>query len=576
MTKALTGPGPEEKALRARLARLEHALGDPDHPGNPAGVRQFVTADAKRRLLPAGERALAEFGLGAELVPTELGGRFADLDALARVGRAVYRRDAALGLVCATLPFRAAAAVWADGSAQQRRATARLLLDSGRATCAYPASDAYGSRPLPLTALERGSSWRLDGRLDALDNAAGAQAVLLFARALAPCRDGHRRSDVPAGHALYAYDAFLLDGPLRDGPGVRLRSGLAASGVRGCEVRGVVFDGHRIGPGQRVGPPGAGAAVAARARPALRALAPSMALGCADTALRAAVAHVKSRPAHGRSSLGRPRVRAVLGAAFADLLLCDSLALAAARTVQLLPGDGALPAAAAACLLPAVLLDLVYDLSALLGPEAYADGAGHGAFAKAARDLAVLRGPAAARSTVAAALPEAGAERAPAALFRPHQGDFQAPGPADAAAAGDVLLGSLPGSLRAVAGAVGPAADRLAAAAAQLDAELGRFHADRAALPPGDRAGPRARALADRYALLCAGAACLGVWREQRGEGFLGAPDWAAAALRRVTARLGAAQTGAPDAPDAVLLDELLHRYDDARSFDLYAGPVGG
>ena len=97
-----------------------------------------MAADAERRLLPAAERLLDDFRLNAEFVPRELGGRLLRLDALARVMRSVFRRDASLGLGYGMSTYMAAAVVWAGGSAGQRRDGAELLLSGGRMACAYP------------------------------------------------------------------------------------------------------------------------------------------------------------------------------------------------------------------------------------------------------------------------------------------------------------------------------------------------------------------------------------------------------------------------------------------------------
>ncbi len=81
---------------------------------------------------------------------------------------------------------------------------------------------------------------------------------------------------------------------------------------------------------------------------------------------------------------------------------------------------------------------------------------------------------------------------------------------------------------------------------------------------------PAVVVLSDRYALILAAAAVLGVWEGQDGsDPFLADPAWAVLALTRLGRRMGIA---VPELPDGVLdrvLQELVGRYRDGRSCDL-------
>ncbi|MFE4419246.1 acyl-CoA dehydrogenase family protein [Streptomyces sp. NPDC056817] len=563
-------PLTDESALQQRIAGLEFGLGDLDDPGNPLGTRQFLAADAAGRILPAADRLADEFGLGAEVVPTALGGRFTQLDAFARVLRVIFRRDAALGLGRGMTALQTAAVVWAGGDEQQRRSVAESLLAGGRLACAYPAPDggnAFLSNQLTVVPGPHGRRL-LSGRKEALNNAGEAGALLLFA-----ADEAGRTS------------AFLVDGEVLGAGGTpaRLLPRRVTSGVRGCVVRGVEFRDLPLEPDALVGEEGNGRLLADRAFPVLRVAGPAMALGSADTALRTTVAFARAHRARSRASLQTPRTRAALVGAFADLLLCDCLALTAARAVHLLPGHSQVLAAAVKYLLPTVLTDALYDLSVVLGSEAHSDHGGHGAFRKSARDLPMIGlgggGSAASRRELVRHLTRDPTLRAPAAgcappeLFTPF-GDRLPPLASAALTArdpGDPLVAAL------VTDAL-PDHPELAVPARELAAELADLRdAATAALPPGaGEPGLRAHALVDRYALLAAGAAALGVWRHAGPDGgFLGDPAWAAVVLHRLVARLGAAPEDGPGPAAERLLDELLHRFDDARSYDLYATAVG-
>ncbi|MFG2561762.1 acyl-CoA dehydrogenase family protein [Streptomyces sp. NPDC048496] len=583
MTTVVDPVDSSEVAVQERIARLEHDFGDLDDPGNPLGAQQFLAADERQRLLPAAERLLDAFGLNAEFVPIGLGGRLDRLDVLARVLRVVFRRDAALGLGYGLTSYLAAVGVWTAGTPSQRQETAGLLLAHGRMACAYPeppqGNDFLRNR---LTAVPDGAGYRLGGRKEALNNGARAGALVLFA-------------DTPDG-----LSALLAPGPAHpDGAGIRLLPRRPTTGVRGCAVQGLAFDGPRPATGRLLGPAGGGTRLAEHVFPLTRSAGLSMTLGCADTVLRTTTAFARSRRRRSPASLHSSRTRTALVNAFADLLVCDCLALVATRATHVLPRESRTLGAVAKYLLPMVLTETMDDLSIVLGSEAYATSGSYAIFQKTARDLPMLglgsAGASASRAVLVAQLlrlpafgtpPDGGATGAGgdpdapcatgdglARLFRPF--DAALPPcevwenglPADR----DSLLGSLEESARHAGGP-------LAEAAGVLVEQLGVLRdgcAELAARPVGQPPGPRAFALADRYALLVAGAACLGVWRHRPSGGFLAGPDWAATALTRVAGRLDRAAVRMPEAPADHLLTELLHRFDDARSYDLYATALG-
>lgn len=128
MTAARTAP--------SRESTLEQALGDPWDPANPLGFATVLEADERAELPAEGVYLLERYGFLTEFVPAKLGGRLTTLDRLARVGRAVFRRDAALGLAY-TGSFIGAVNVWTAGSPEQRTQLAELLLANRKVSVAY-------------------------------------------------------------------------------------------------------------------------------------------------------------------------------------------------------------------------------------------------------------------------------------------------------------------------------------------------------------------------------------------------------------------------------------------------------
>ncbi|MFE9414129.1 acyl-CoA dehydrogenase family protein [Streptomyces griseofuscus] len=575
--------GEWEQEVRRRIAELERAFGDPADADNPVGAAAFLAADARAEPLAAAERLLERCALNAELVPRDLGGRLTGLDTLARVIRVVFRRDAALALGHGVTSFLAAVVIWAAGSPAQRRAVARLLLSGGHLVSAYPelaAGSSFLSNELTATVGEGPESCRLSGRKAALNNVARADSLVLFAR---------------TGTGRLSHSALLVERDALPAGGITALPRHRTLGIRGCQVAGIEFNDCPVPAQALVGEPGRGLELVLRIFAVSRSVGPSAALGCADTALRTAVACAVDRGAVGADSDsdGPQRLshaRSTLAGAFVDLLLCDGLALVATRAVHLFPEDAGLYAAAVKYLMPQLLTDTAYELSTLLGADFHARDGAYAAFRKNVRDLPVIglgaAGSAACRATVTPQLPRLARTAWCATAAAPADGLFRldADGlpPLDLdrlspAAGGDPLAASL----MLAAGAPWPGSDRLAELVRLLAGELALLRDGCTGLDREGRsalADPRGHALAERYGLILAGAACLGVWRRQRtaDTGFLARPDWLEAALIRVLRRLGTALPKIPPDHDEPLLAEVLARYREHRSFDLYDTPLAG
>ncbi|MGW4160624.1 acyl-CoA dehydrogenase family protein [Streptomyces sp. NPDC004788] len=579
--------GEQEHEVRRRIAELERGFGDPADPDNPVGVAAFVAADSRGKPLTAAGRLLERYGLNAEFVPRDLGGRLTGLDTLARVMRVVFRRDAALGLGHGITSFLAAVVVWAAGSPEQRRTVARLLLTGRPLVSAYPelaAGSSFLSNELTATADGAGDGpggFRLSGRKEALNNVERAAALVLFAR---------------TGTGRHSHSALLVERDALPAGGVTALPRHRTSGIRGCQVAGIEFGDCPVPADALVGEPGHGLELVLRIFSVTRGVGPSAALGCADTALRTAVACAVDRGVVGDAAddgTGPQRVshaRSTLTGAFVDLLLCDCLALVATRAVHLVPQDAGLYAAAVKYLLPQLLTDTSYELSTLLGADFHARNGAYAAFRKNVRDLPMIglgaAGSAACRATVIPQLPRlartewcASAATGVDGLFR-LEADGLPPldlGRLSPAAGGDPLAASL----ALAADAPGPEGDRPAELVRLLAGELALLRDGCAGLDRDGRsalADPRGHALAERYALILVGAACLGVWRHQQsaGTGFLARPEWLEAALARVLRRLGTGLPKATSDHEEPLLAELLARYREHRSYDLYDTPLAG
>ncbi|MFE6668770.1 acyl-CoA dehydrogenase family protein [Streptomyces sp. NPDC057697] len=580
-TPADPAPDPaQEAAAQARVAELERRFGDPADPANPVGAQRLLAADEAGELSVDGEQLLDDAVLTADFVPVDLGGRLTRIDTLARVLRPVFRRDVALGLGYGVTSFMAAVNVWTAGNEEQRRGLAELLLGGARVSVAYHelahgndfVRNGFLARPEP-------GGHRLHGRKEVINNAERAAAFALFART----------DDAPGSRS---HSVLLAERDALDPARFRTLPRYPTAGVRGCRISGLEFDDCPVPAGALVGEPGQGVELALRSFQITRSALPGMALGAADTSLRTVVGFARGRQLYRRSVLEIPHARDTLSDAFLDLLICDSLSLTATRAVHLLPEETSVYAAVVKYLVPRMLTETMHDLSIVLGARFYVREGEFGIFQKHVRDLPVLSlghaGSAACQATVIPQLARLArrswfsGEQAPAALFEPRTALPAVPFERLTLASGrDSLSASLVAARDETADG-SPEEQAVRTLTLRMADELRRIQQDSLALSPQDRtalAAPTAFALVDRYAVVLAAAAVLGVRRAARADGtdpFLADPAWAAAALHRLARRLGQRPADLPGGCAERVHREVLRRFQEHRSYDLYDTPLAG
>ncbi|MFF4437479.1 acyl-CoA dehydrogenase [Streptomyces sp. NPDC001621] len=572
-------PGGQEERVVARIAELERRLGDPTDERGELSYARLLEADERAELSEAGERALDELVLNADFVPLEHGGRLERIDTLVRVLRQVFRRDIALGLGFGVTSFMAAVNVWSSGTAEQRGRLAELLLDGQKVSVAYHEL-AHGNDFVrnEFQARPADGGYLLNGAKQVINNADRAAAWVLFSRT-SPAPGSRSHSVVFAERAGLDQDRFQVL-PRYD-----------AVGVRGCHLSGLDFTDCPVPASALVGEEGKGVELALRAFQITRSAVPGMAIGATDTALRTVVGFALGRQLYRKSVMDIPHARSTLANTFLDLLISDSLSLAATRAVHVLPEETSVYAAAVKYLVPKMLTDAMYDLSIVLGARFYVREGEFGIFQKHVRDLPVLSlghaGSAACQATIIPQLSRLARrswfrdEPAPATVFRPRE---DLPGiPFDRltlASGRDGLSATLVAAVDLLPS--GSPEERAAhGIALRFMDELRRLQEQSLGLAPQDRtalASPAAFALADRYAVVLAAASVIGVWQQAQGgtDPFLADPAWLAAALHRLGRRLGLQLPDLPDSCEQRLHDEVLRRFDGTRSYDLYNAPLAG
>ncbi|MER5632035.1 acyl-CoA dehydrogenase [Streptomyces nitrosporeus] len=568
----------------ARIDDLERAFGPLDDPGNPLGAHALLAADAAGSVLPGAEAVLDAFGLNAEFVPADVGGRLERMDVLGRILRPVFRRDASLGFGYGLNCFFATAPVWTAGNEEQRGHAARLLL-GGRRVAVARHEVAHGNDFVrdEFTARTVPGGLVLDGSKSAVANASRATGLVVFAR----------MEDAPRGRT---HSVLLLDRDELPAGRVEDLARHTTTGMRSTEFGGLRITDCPV-PGDAVlGAPGDGYELSLRSSLLIRGLIPSIVLAGADTALRTVARFAVRERADGRSSLDVQHVRSVLTGGFLDLLVIDCLALVATRALHLLPRQMSAYAAAAAYLAPKLVAESMDEMSSVLGEETFAQDGAYGMFQKQRRDLPVTSlghaGSAGRQVSILPQLPYFARHawfadpEAPAALFRPDGElpplDLSQPallGDGDPLAATLVACTDLLESESGTGGGhgCGPALRFLVRT---LTGELVELKKAFEKIPEGDRetlSSPYSFGLADRYTLVLAGAAALGVWREQRDTAagaFLGTTAWITSLLYRLAGRLGLPLPDRPADCERLVLDEVMARFHNRRSYDLYSSPL--
>jgi alkylation response protein AidB-like acyl-CoA dehydrogenase len=346
---------PTDTAERAAPGELDRLLGDPLEPD--AGL---LAADERGEYFA---ELLAGYPIGADLVPTALGGRFTGPAGLVAVLRAVARHDLAMCLGGTAGSAAAALTVWACGTVAQQRVAADVLLANGVVAAPTRMFEPDGLR---LHGADLGLV--LDGCGPDLADAGTAGLFLLCARTGGPDRDR----------------LVLVDPDLLPAQRFQRRDPVPTVGLRGVPFAAVETDECPI-PADAVLPeahaPVAYAALAARL------LRPAVAIGTVDSALRIAMHYAASRWLNGRPVADLSYPRRILTEVFADLLLCDCLTTVGIRALATAPDTAGGYAAAADALVPRWLAGAVHRLSTVMGATFYLREGRFATFQKHLRDI---------------------------------------------------------------------------------------------------------------------------------------------------------------------------------------------
>jgi alkylation response protein AidB-like acyl-CoA dehydrogenase len=307
-----------------KAEELERYLGDP-HDGRIAF--SFAQAVALDEVEEYPERACAlldEWGLPQYYVPQQCGGRLRSYEELVSLLRVVGRRNLSI-IVAHAKSYLGGVNVWAGGSQQQQQQLAAIVLSGKQLALAYH-EKAHGGDFMAseLKAVKVDGGFQLSGEKWLVNNATRGAALTVFARTT---EDGG-----PRGFSL-----FLVEKNALDPHSFEHLPRIKTLGVRGVDFSGVSFRKTFVNEDSLIGAEGTALEQTLKAFQLTRAVIPALALGAADTALRATLDFARSRTLYGARAVALPQVRRTCGDALRELGIGDGLSAAGARAVHRSP-----------------------------------------------------------------------------------------------------------------------------------------------------------------------------------------------------------------------------------------------
>lgn len=365
-------PAPAYLPLSEAASEFEQQLGCPFDPGTGMSLAGGVRADEAEAEPTAAYEAAWQAGLHHHIVPAADGGKLTSFESMAGVVRAVSRRDLAVAVGFGST-LLAAMPIWVWGDKEQRSKVADLILAGAWGTAAI-SEEAAGSDLLATrtSATETPGGYVLDGRKWLVGN--GRRSA--FATVLAAAEP--------------SFGLFLVDFTALDNGAVTRLPKIPTHGLRGHDLSGFTLNTCHIGDNALLGTRGRGVEMATGMLQFTRTMVGATSLGAADTALRIALRHARTRTLYGSTALQIAPVRALLAHAFADILVAECTELAAARALDVARHRMPLWSAIAKYAVPSFCTDAVNSCGEVLSARGYLrEGIAHGAFQKLARDIAI-------------------------------------------------------------------------------------------------------------------------------------------------------------------------------------------
>ena len=362
--------------------RLEQYLGSPFDSERLFSFKNAMTSDEAESFPEEVCHLLDEWLFHHYYIPARYGGKLSSYEALLALVRVLARRDLTVAIAYSS-SYLGALPVWLGGSEAQKQALVPRLKDKDkeRARLAFGLTErAHGSDLLATETVAKKSAagYVLSGEKWLINSATRSDMITILAKT-----DAHGGA---RGFSLFLVEKEKLDqGAYAHLPKVK------TLGIRGADISGIRFDECLIGEEALIGAPGLGFELTLKSLQITRTLCAGFSLGAANSALQTTLNFALNRQLYGQPIFAIPQVRQTLVDAFVDMLICDSLAIAAARGLHVIPEQFSVCSSVVKYFIPMTIEKVIDELSIVLGARHYLreehDG---GIFQKIMRDNALI------------------------------------------------------------------------------------------------------------------------------------------------------------------------------------------
>lgn len=340
---------------------LDQSLGNPLDPTCIFSFKRAVECDERDEYPEDACDLLTDFGFQEHYIPTSFGGKQRHFDELLFLLRIVARRDFTVAWVHGVNTMLGTAAVWVGGSQQQKMDAANLIRSGKTVAVAYH-EQTHGNDLLanevradldPVS-----QEYEISGEKWVIGNAIRGAALTVFAR-------------TSEGSGPRNFSLFFLTKDNLDQGRYQLLAPVKTHGIRGADVSGIRFNRCSVSGKCLVGSLGSGLEMTLKSFQVTRTIMPALSLGAADTLLRSTLRFVSSRRLYGNTVFSIPYVQKHLVDAFIDLLVCECVSIAAARSLHVVPEQMSVSSAVAKYFIPTVTDGMARNLTTLLGARHY-------------------------------------------------------------------------------------------------------------------------------------------------------------------------------------------------------------
>jgi alkylation response protein AidB-like acyl-CoA dehydrogenase len=563
---------------------LEQRLGDPFAPDNVFSFGNAVALDEREEYPEEACEILDALKVSDYYVPSQLGGELKSYEEFIAVLRVIARRDLTVAIAHGKT-YLGAVATWVGGSDEQQRRLVDIIRSGSQVALALT-ERAHGSDLLSseVEAASVAGGYALSGEKWLINNATRGRALTVFAK-------------TGAGSDPRGFSLFLVE---KNGSSTyKTLPKIKTHGIRGADISGISFDRTLLPEDAVIGRIGAGLEILLKAFQLSRTVITGLSLGAADTALRITMNFALARKLYGDSVFAIPHARRLLCDAFIDLLICECVSIASARSIHVEPEQMSLRSAISKFFVPVTVEKILKSLSVVMGARQYLRQEHcNGVFQKIYRDNAILslfdgstavnlHGIGTQLAQLTRRVEHAELSNRLAQIFSLTQTlpDFDAAALTLHNKGRDSILQGFTLSLEKLS-SIEPADEEEAATLELIGArarailtEVERLR-ERVAASLSDNGfnkSPEMFEQAEKYCALEAAACCVQMWvhnREELGE-FFGRGDWLVLSLERLLMRLGRRRAILPGEHEQRVAEELQRLYHERQLFSVVPFRLG-